>query len=219
MNSLTVLLTISILISASIISGICFFYYYISSREKEQIIPSSFSILVEDTIQTIEDFINLITTKRSNFITSYVIYLLFYISIGNWLELFFLPSPFSFFEITFSLALVTFFGSWFFSIRKNKLKIFLKFLNPIALITHILPFFFLAVRLFLNVIFGVVGRLVLNFLLLILLSNLSPFFSLSLPFFVFFSLILKIYFDLFDGFLQALIFSLLTLVFWEIERR
>lgn len=111
-----------------------------------------------------------------------------------------LPPPTSDTNLTFALAIVVMSCVWFTAIKRNPGHFFAEFKNPLAIIEELVKPLSLALRLFGNVLSGVIMIQVI----------------LLLPIYVFWApfTIWKL-FDIFIGVLQAVIFTVLTIVYFS----
>lgn len=208
---------VTIVVTTVIIVIISFIYNSKVKKMKPDDDPRGLVLLVELVVKYIEKLVvDIVGVKYKN-LTIYLMYLILYILIGNWLSIIGLESQSSVYTVTLSLGLVTFFGIYYLGIKFQKLLFFKKYLvNPLELITQFAPLISLSFRLFGNILGGsiiltllyvftgniwknipVIGQV--NFLI----AAIGPF--------------LHIYFDLFAGSIQALIFGILTLVYWKLE--
>lgn len=208
---------LTIIITTIIIVIISFIYNYKVKKMKPDDDPRGIVLVVELVIKYIEKVVvDIVGVKYKN-LTIYLMYLILYILIGNWLAIIGLESQSSVYTVTLSLGLVTFIGIYYIGIKFQKIFFFKKFLvNPLELITQFAPLISLSFRLFGNIIggsiilsllYGFTGKLwsavpvvgQVNFLI----GGIAPF--------------LHVYFDLFAGSIQALIFGILTIVYWKLE--
>lgn len=111
-----------------------------------------------------------------------------------------LPPPTADTNLTFALAIVVMACVWFTAIKRNPRHFFAEFKNPLAIIEELVKPLSLALRLFGNVLSGVIMIQVI----------------LLLPIYVFWApfTIWKL-FDIFIGVLQAVIFTVLTIVYFS----
>ncbi|MGL5268692.1 MAG: F0F1 ATP synthase subunit A [Spiroplasma sp.] len=208
---------VTIIITTIIIVIISFIYNHKVKKMKSDDEPRGIVLIVELVIKSIEKLVVDIMGAKYKNLTIYLMYLILYILVGNWLAIIGLESQSSVYTVTLSLSLVTFFGIYYIGIRFQKLFFFKKyFFNPLELITQFAPLISLSFRLFGNIVGGsiiltllysftekiwsqipVIGQV--NFLI----GGIAPF--------------LHIYFDLFAGSIQALIFGILTIVYWKLE--
>ncbi len=99
----------------------------------------------------------------------------------------------------------------------QKLRFFKKFLyNPIELIGQFSPLIALSFRLF--------GNLVAGSVILFLIYSVTGYVWGFIPIIGEFNLlgsviapVFHVYFDIFDGLIQAFVFSLLTMIYWTLE--
>ncbi|MDQ7982941.1 MAG: F0F1 ATP synthase subunit A [Spiroplasma sp.] len=208
---------VTIIITTVIIVTISFIYQRKVKKMKTNTEPRGIVLVVELVVTYVEKIvIDVLGAKYKN-LTIYLMYLMLYILIGNWLSIIGIDSQASMYTVTLSLALVTFIGIYYIGIKFQKLLFFKKFLtNPLELITQFAPLISLSFRLFGNITGGSVIMLLLytftgnvwanipvigqvNFLI----GTVGPF--------------LHMYFDLFAGSIQALIFGMLTMVYWKLQ--
>ncbi len=111
-----------------------------------------------------------------------------------------LPPPTADTNLTFALSIVVMACVWFTAIKRNPGHFFAEFKNPLAIIEELVKPLSLALRLFGNVLSGVIMIQVI----------------LLLPIYVFWApfTIWKL-FDIFIGVLQAVIFTVLTIVYFS----
>lgn len=208
---------ITILITTVFISVISYIYYYKVKRMTADEDPRGIVLAVELIIKAIEKIVvDVLGIKYKN-LTIYLLYVMGYILIGNWLSIIGLEPQASSYTVTLSMALVTFIGIYYIAIKFQKFLFLKKFIiNPLELITQFAPLISLSFRLFGNILggsiilamlYGVTGEIWSNIPIIgqvnLLIGVIGPF--------------LHIYFDLFAGSIQALIFGTLTLVYWKLQ--
>lgn len=110
-----------------------------------------------------------------------------------------LPPPTADTNLTFALSLVVMLCVWFTAIKRNPGHFFSEFKNPLAIIEELVKPLSLALRLFGNVLAGVI---------MIQVIVLLPVYVFWVPFTIW-----KL-FDIFIGILQAVIFTVLTIVYF-----
>ncbi|WP_342252702.1 FoF1 ATP synthase subunit a [Spiroplasma endosymbiont of Amphibalanus improvisus] len=178
--------------------------------------PTGIVLIGELVIKWLEEQIVDLMGTRYRGLTVYGLYLLFYLGIGNLMEVIGFDSIVSSFTVPLSLGIITFIGIYYFGIKYHKLVFFKKFLNPLELIQQFVPLISISFRIFGNVLGGSIIVLLLTSLLNGIWSSipyLGPVDLLAgmiLPF-------LSIYFDIFDGLVQAYIFTILTIAYWAME--
>ncbi len=112
----------------------------------------------------------------------------------------YLPPPTADTNLTFALSIVVMLCVWFTAIKRNPGHFFAEFKNPLAIIEELVKPLSLALRLFGNVLSGVIMIQVI----------------LLLPIYIFWApFTLWKLFDIFIGILQAVIFTVLTIVYFS----
>lgn len=208
---------VTIFITTVFISVISYIYYYKIKRMKPDEDPRGIVLVVELIIKWVEKtVVDILGVKYKN-LTIYLLYMMSYILIGNWLSIVGFESQSSTYTVTLSMALVTFIGIYFIAIKFQKLLFFKKFIiNPLELITQFAPLISLSFRLFGNILGGSIIITMLYGVTSTIWNNIPIIGQMNLligvigPF-------LHIYFDLFAGSIQALIFGTLTLVYWKLQ--
>lgn len=208
---------VTIFITTVFIVVISYIYYYKVKRMKADEEPRGIVLVVELVIKSVEKIVvDVLGTKYKN-LTIYLLYVMGYILIGNWLSIIGFESQSSMYTVTLSMAMVTFVGIYFVGIKFQKLLFFKKFIiNPLELITQFAPLISLSFRLFGNILGGSIILTMLYSVTGIIWGEIPIIGQMNLligvmgPF-------LHIYFDLFAGSIQALIFGTLTLVYWKLQ--
>lgn len=208
---------VTIFITTVFIVVISYIYYYKVKRMKADEEPRGIVLVVELVIKSVEKIVvDVLGTKYKN-LTIYLLYVMGYILIGNWLSIIGFESQSSMYTVTLSMAMVTFVGIYFVGIKFQKLLFFKKFIiNPLELITQFAPLISLSFRLFGNILGGSIILTMLYSVTGVIWGEIPIIGQMNLligvmgPF-------LHIYFDLFAGSIQALIFGTLTLVYWKLQ--
>lgn len=208
---------VTLVITTLLMIVISYIYYYKVKRMKADEDPRGIVLIVELIIKAVEKIVVDVMGIKYKYLTVYLMYLMGYILIGNWLSIIGLESPSSMYTVTFAMALVTFVGIYVVGIRFQKLLFFKKFLvNPLELITQFAPLISLSFRLFGNILGG---SIILGMLYSVtgtiwgkipIIGQMNLLIGVMAPF-------LHIYFDLFAGSIQALIFGTLTIVYWKLS--
>lgn len=185
----------------------------------------TFVTLIEYSIEKVEAFtIDLMGKKWINF-SGYTFGLMTYIAMCFLIGLMGFPSPFTYLGNTLSIALCTFVLIHFAAARANKWKYFQRYIDPIPVLLPInllsmwAPLLSLSLRLFGNALAGFTLMSVVYYALgavsdiLFGWINFLPngMSSIILPPFI--TPVLHMYFDLFSGLIQTLIFVMLTMIF------
>ncbi|UZQ32075.1 MAG: F0F1 ATP synthase subunit A [Spiroplasma phoeniceum] len=182
-------------------------------------IPTGLVLFAEITIKWVEKQVVDLMGPKYKFLTVYFIYLLLYIGIGNLISVVGFESLATAYTAPLSMGLVTFFGIYYFGIKYQKLVYFKKFfVNPLELLTQFVPLISISFRLFGNILGGTVIITLFTALMSFIWAQIpyiGPVDLLSGVFLPF----LSIYFDVFDGLIQAYIFAILTIAYWAMEMK
>lgn len=207
---------LTIILTTVLIVTVSFIYSRKLKKMKPDDDPRGIVLVVELIVKYIEKMVIEVLGVKYKNLTIYLMYLMLYILIGNWLSIIGLESPASSYTVTLSLGLVTFIGIYYVGIKFQKLVFFKKYLNPIEIITQFAPLISLSFRLFGNIMGGSIilallygfsgqlwGKIPIIGQVNFLIGGIAPF--------------LHMYFDLFAGSIQALIFGMLTIVYWKLQ--
>lgn len=217
--SYTILLPqlITIVIVTFIIMLLSIGYYKRLKKIAPTDAPTGLVLFAEITIKLIEKQIIDLMGPKYKFLTIYVMYLLLYIGIGNLISVIGFESLATAYTIPLSMGLITFFGIYYFGIKYQKIVYFKKFfINPLELLTQFVPLISISFRLFGNILGGAIIITLFTALMNFIWKHIpyvgpvNLLSSIFLPF-------LSIYFNIFDGLIQAYIFSILTIAYWAIE--
>lgn len=208
---------VGIVVTVLIIVSISFAYYRKVKKMAPDDDPRGIVLVVELIIKYFEKIVvDVLGVKYKN-LTIYLMYLVLYILIGNWISIIGLESQVTSYTVTLSLGLVTFIGMYYLGIKFQKMMFLKKFVvNPLELLTQFSPLISISFRLFGNITGGSI--------ILLLLYNLTGSIWAHIPVIGQVNFLigtvgpfLHIYFDLFDGSIQALIFGILTIVYWKLQ--
>lgn len=201
----------------SILVGVFLFFFFYFSFKKRNLVPNSFQNFSEWILERVFEYVEGICGSKEKALKIFPLasFVFLFIFFSNLLEILpgvgvfhFLRSPSSDLSFTLGLAISAMLSVQFLAIEElgllNYLKKFFNFKNPIYFfvgilegIGEIIRTFSLALRLF--------GNLLAGEILLLVISHLFAY-ILPLPF-----LLLEI----FVGFVQALIFSSLVIIFYK----
>lgn len=169
-------------------------------------IPSGLLNVVEVAVELVQTLVKQNMGEKQIWFTPYIFTLALFLLVSNLFGLLGFTPPTSDYNVTLSLALITFTLTQFYGIKNNGIGGYLKgffdplpFLLPLNILGELANPISLSFRLFGNILSGVIiMSLIYNALGLI-----SP---LITP-------VLHAYFDVFSGILQTFIFSMLTMIF------
>ncbi len=181
--------------------------------------PRGLILVAEMLIKALENMVIEILGMKYKNLTVYCLYLILYIMIGNIFSILGFDTQMSSYTVVLSMGLVTFIGIYYFGLKYQKLAYFKKFIvNPLELLSQFVPLISITFRLFGNVIGGGIIIGMLYYFTAFIWSHVPVFGPIDmltliiLPWF-------HIYFDLFDDSIQAYIFTILTLIYWQSEMK
>lgn len=186
-------------------------------KQKTTEAPHGVLLVAEQYVMGVDNLFNQVTGgKLTHKPAPYFFTLFSFLLVSNLMGLLGLEPPTTSYSVTLLLALISWIGIYVLGIMHHKVMFFKKFLNPIELIGQFAPLISLSFRLFGNMIGGAtlmyliyaVAGWVWGFIPVIGEFNLLG--SLIAPAFHF-------YFDVFDGIIQAFVFTLLSMVYWTLE--
>ena len=217
-----------------IILAICAVTYYVKQKKYEiNEAPKGFVLIVDIYIGFIRSLILEILGPKFEKITPYFLFLMSYILLSNIIGIIGLENPTGSLTVTLSMGLVTWFGTQVIAFKYQKLS-YLKtftfgiksrksgkkipiFINPLEVISAITPLISISFRLWGNIF---AGSLVLS-----LWFYLFAYISQNVPILGAFNILagltaapIHAYFDLLCGCIQALVFTLLTMVYWTLAK-
>ncbi|AKX33712.1 F0F1 ATP synthase subunit A [Spiroplasma litorale] len=224
----------SVFMTFIIICTFCIVYNVKIRNRNEEKELSGFLVLTEMFISKVEGIVISIMGKEHRKLTPYMMYIFMYIVISSVVALLGFEPLTTSYTTTFSMAFVTFIGIYYYGIRYQKWAFLKRYYNPVELIGQFVPLISLSFRLFGNMLGGSV---ILALLYTALINMQAGWFSnvgsvsdsmandwlaqykywwsgfniLTISLMPW----LHLYFDLFDGVIQSIVFSMLTLSYWS----
>lgn len=214
-----VIMSLIVMLIICIISFVIYFKFKKLDPTKPD---KGFTMIVETLVEKLESFtVELMGERRRSF-SGYALGLAIYIILCFLVSLIGFPGPLSYLGNTFSIALCTFVLIHATAVKNNKWGYFKRYIDPIPILLPInllsmwAPLLSLALRLFGNALAGFTLMSIVYYAL----GNVSSMFfsfipggwsSIILPPFI--TPILHLYFDVFSGLIQTLIFVMLTMIF------
>ncbi|AXE60575.1 F0F1 ATP synthase subunit A [[Mycoplasma] phocae] len=194
---------------------------YIAIRRQKTIkAPNAPLMLVETIIISSDDFISETHERKFDRANPYLISLFVFFFFGNVVSLFGFAPIGSSISAVLAATAVTWLGTLTVGFIYNKFRHLAKLLNPLEIVSTISPIISLTFRMFGNILGGLVlitlSSLFLNNIWSKILgvpsdsaaAEINPFGVLILPSF-------NLYFDLFDDLIQAGVFMILTISYWQ----
>ena len=221
----------SVILVTLILATIYIIYYFKLKKVKENEAPKGLVLIMQMVIAYIRSLVVEILGPKLEKLTPYFIYLFSYILLSNVIGLIGFENPTGSLTVTLSMGFVTFIGLFVIGFKYQKISYLKKFcicikvkgkkipvmVNPLEVISQITPFISISFRLWGNIFAGS------------LITSLWFFFtgyiSCKIPVVGVFNILgtitippVNIYFDLLCGLIQALVFTLLTMVYWTLEK-
>ncbi len=192
-------------------------YLKVKKQQVDQA-PKGILQVVEQYVMGVDDLFKKVSNDQIPKPAPYIFTLLTFLIFGNLITLIGVESMTSSYSVTLTLALISWIGIYVVGIVHKRMRFFIRYINPVETITQFAPLISISFRLFGN-IFG--GSLIIY--LLYFVSGVAwaqiPFIGQSqvnilgsfiVPAFSF-------YFDIFNGLIQAYVFTLLTMLYWSLE--
>ncbi|VEU59244.1 F0F1 ATP synthase subunit A [Mesomycoplasma neurolyticum] len=190
--------------------------YFKIKKEKADKAPGIVVFIAEKYYNFLDGFFTGNEVKKINFLKPYLFALFTFLLFGNLISLFGVEPIGSSISIPLTLTLMSHLGTQIIGIFCLKWRYFVKYLNPLEIVSAISPLLSLSFRLFGNIIGGSVILLLLygglNYVWGLL--PIGVFSMFNLPASLFLAPFL-FYFDIFGPFIQAYVFTLLTAVAWS----
>ena len=207
----------SILIVTIVLSVLMFNYNRALKKTKVDEAPRGLVLFAEISIKWAERQVTELLGVRYKYLTVYFMYLLLYLGVGNLFSIIGFDSLVTAYTVPFTLGLVALFGIYYFGFKFQRLAYFKKYLNnPLEIIQQFVPLISMTFRLFGNILGGTIILLLLSTLLNNIWGKIPYIGAVDLLAGVIMPFLL-IYFDLFDGLIQAFIFTILTFAYWSLE--
>lgn len=168
--------------------------------------PSGLLNVVEALVEFVDGLVKSTMGPDKMFFAPYILTLVMFLLVANLFGLIGFTPPTSDYSVTFTLALMTFFLTQYYSFKTSGFLGYFKnftepmaFLTPLNIIGELANPISLSFRLFGNILSGVI-------IMGLLYSALGYFAPILTP-------VLHAYFDVFSGVLQTFIFAMLTMIF------
>lgn len=223
---------ISILVVTLIISVFSLVFYLKQKNIKANEAPTGIVLMGQMYVGYIRSLVVEILGSELEKLTPYFVFLFSYLGLSNLISIIGLENPTTSLTVTFSLGLITFIGMFLIGFKYQKISYLKKFcvcitikkkkipvmINPVEVISAVTPLISISFRLWGNIFAGSL----INGLWFFLTAYLSSSISFLATFNLLFGLTIpaiNLYFDLLCGIIQALVFTLLTMVYWSLEKQ
>ncbi|KKB26630.1 ATP synthase A chain [Mycoplasmopsis meleagridis] len=181
--------------------------------------PSAFLIIMEGYVTTVDNMFYEATDGKISKAKIYIFGLASFLLIGNLLAPLGIEPIVTSYSVPFTLALITWLGIFVVGLTYQKFRFFLRYVkNPVEIIGQFAPLISLSFRIFGNIIGG--GTIIfLTYWMFGFIWRLIPGQETNNWFFfgVIVTPFMHVYFDIFSAFIQALVFSTLTVIYWSRE--
>lgn len=200
------------------------FVIYFKFRKKDPTKPDKgFVMIIESIVEKVESFTEEMMGKKWIHFSGYAMGLALYIILSFFVSLIGFPGPLTFLGNTLSIALCTFFLIHITAMKKNKMGYFKRYIDPIPILLPVnllsmcAPLLSLSLRLFGNALAGYTLMSIVYYFLGIasdfIFGSIVPSGASNIFIAPFITPVLHLYFDVFSGIIQTLIFVMLTMIF------
>ncbi len=178
--------------------------------------PKGILQIAEQYVMGVDDLFKKVTNEKIHKPSPYIFTLLTFLIAGNLISLVGVESMTTSYSTTLTLALIAWIGIYVVGIVHQRMRFFVRYINPVETVGQFAPLISLSFRLFGNILGGstiiyllyyVTGRAWVHVPFIGQINLLGP---LITPMFHF-------YLDIFGGLIQAYVFSLLTMLYWSLE--
>ncbi len=228
-----------IIVTVLITIAICYYYFSIKKLKADQP-PKGFALLLFILINYTKQLVFEVLGPRFIKLTPYFLTLFIYILVSNMIGIIGFENPTASVTVTVSMGLVTFIGTFVIGFKYQRLSYLKKFIiginikskktnnkyyvpiiiNPLEIVGSVTPLISISMRLWGN-IFGGSIILALFYSIPMALSGNNPLFPQPPNAYAWqiimglFAAPLNAYLDVLTGTIQALVFVLLTMVYWK----
>lgn len=206
-------------------------YFVKLKKQKPNVAPRGFVLIIQMYIAYIRNLVMEILGPELVKLTPYFVMLFSYICLSNIIGIVGLENPTTSLTVTLSMGLVTWIGTLVVGFKYQKLSYLKKFcfclsikgkkipimINPMEVISQVTPLISISFRIWGNIFAGCTISTLWFFM--------WGFISSKIPMIGMFNILgglivppIHLYFDLLCGVIQALVFTLLTMVYWNLEK-
>lgn len=222
----------SIVVVTAILVFLCILYYKKSKRLKANEAPTGYVLAVEIYVSYFRNMIAEILGPKFDKMTPLFVFIFSYILLSNVIGVFGLENPTGSYTVTLSMALIMYFGVWTvgfkfqklsylknfcFKIKTKKGKQIPVFINPLEVMSNIAPLISMSFRLW--------GNITAGSIIITLWFFFTNYVWAKIPVIGVINLLggltgapIRAYFDLLSGLIQALVFTMLTMVYWTMAK-
>lgn len=223
---------ISIPVVVLILVFLSLLYYFKQRKLKANEAPNGYVLMVEIGVSYIRNLVCEILGPKLEKLTPIFLYLFAYIALSNIIGVFGFDNPTGSYTVTLSLALIMYFGAWTIGFKYQKLTYLKNFcfkvktkkgrqipvmINPLEVMSNIAPLISMSFRLWGNITAGSIIVSLWFFFTNYVWKNVPYLGAINIlggltaaP--------IRAYFDLLSGLIQALVFTMLTMVYWTMAK-
>ncbi|TNK83879.1 F0F1 ATP synthase subunit A [Mycoplasmopsis pullorum] len=210
---------LSLVVTVIIIFIISLIVFIKAQQQKANKAPQGTILVVEGYINIFDNTFEDATEGKLKKSRMYLFTLVTFLLVGNLVVILGFEPIATSYSVTFTLGLSTFIGIYVVALIYQKWRIIKKYKNPIDFIGQFSPLISISFRIFGNIIGGSTIMYLIYYLLGYVWQGI---FHTSTPFYFFAPVItplLHLYFDVFGAFIQAYVFTILTIIYWinEVE--
>lgn len=190
--------------------------YFKVKKVKPDETPKGIVFLAEQYVGLFNKEFNTISEGKIDRVGPYLFTLFTFLAVGNTAGILSLEPAVTSYSVSLTLGLITWIGIYVFGIIYQKLHFFKRYANPIELIGQFSPLISISFRIFGNIIGGSVIMYIIYWCttevwsLIPIVGKVNLLGMIIAPWF-------HMYFDIFDGLIQAYVFALLTGIYWTQE--
>ncbi len=199
-----------------ILTVISIVVYFKVRKVQPDEVPNGIAFAAEQYVGLFTNEFNSVTGGKIDRVGPYIFTLFTFLAVGNTSGLIALEPAATSYSVSLMLGLISWMGIYVFGIMYQKLSFFKRYINPIELIGQFSPLISISFRIFGNIIGGSIIMYILYWFtsyiwgLIPVVGDVNLLGMIICPW-------LHIYFDIFDGLIQAYVFALLTGIYWTQE--
>lgn len=222
----------SIIVVAAILAIFFIVYHKKSKNLKPDQAPTGYLLAVEIYVSYFRNMVAEILGPKFDKITPLFIFIFSYVLVSNLIGVFGLDNPTASYTVTLSMTLIMYVGVWVVGFKFQKLS-YLKnfclkvttksgkqipvFINPLEVMSNIAPLISMSFRLW--------GNITAGSIIITLWFFFTNYVWMKVPVIGVINLLggltgapIRAYFDLLSGLIQALVFTMLTMVYWTMAK-
>lgn len=178
--------------------------------------PTGLLQIAEQYVMGVDDLFKKVTNEKIHTPSPYIFTLLTFLIAGNLISVVGVESITTSYSTTLTLALIAWIGIYVVGITHQRMRFFVRYINPVETLGQFAPLISLSFRLFGNIVGGST--------IIYLLYHVTAKFWAYIPVIGEVNLlgplitpVFHFYLDIFGGLIQAYVFTLLTMLYWTLE--